>query len=161
MLKGIREGRERTVPDLILIDGGKGHLGRACRVLEQEGFPEVPVISVAKQFELVFTKNSDAPLVLPANSKALQLIQRIRDEAHRFAIFYHRKLHGKRPFRSLLDEIEGVGEKRKKILLRHFESIEALRRARADEIAALPGMNLSVALRIAAHFDAAHRPFRG
>ncbi|HNV85576.1 MAG TPA: excinuclease ABC subunit UvrC [Candidatus Omnitrophota bacterium] len=158
MLNAVREGREQVVPDLIMIDGGKGHYGRARQILDREGYAEIPVISIAKQFELVFTGHSESPLVLPGDSKALHLLQRIRDEAHRFAISYHRKLHGKRVFRSLLDEIEGVGEKRKRRLLRHFESVEALKQAPADEIAALPGMNLSVALKILRRLGAADAP---
>lgn len=150
MLRGIRQGKERSVPDLILIDGGKGHLGRACEVLKKEGFPEVPVISIAKRFESIFTAGSRAPVLLPESSKALHLLKRIRDEAHRFAITYHRELHGKLVTRSELDGVSGIGEKRKKLLLNHFGSVENLRAAEEEEIAALRGMNRSVAARVIA-----------
>lgn len=154
MLRGIKDGREAFLPDLIMIDGGKGHLSAAKKVLEKEGFGDAAVVSIAKRFEHLFTPETNEPVILPTDSKALHLVKRIRDEAHRFAITYHRKLHSQLVSRSVLDAIEGVGPRRKRILLGHFGSLEALRRADPAEVASLPGMNGPLANKIFAYLTA-------
>ncbi len=115
-------------PDLVLIDGGKGHLSCARKELKGVGLDKIPVIALAKRLENIYT-SSGRLLQLPKNSKVLHLLQRIRDEAHRFAISYHRKLRQKGMRASFLDEITGIGPKRKKALLRHFKSVQAIRQA--------------------------------
>ncbi len=151
MLRGIKVGKEAFLPDLIMIDGGKGHLNAAYHVLEKEGFGEVALVAIAKQFEYLYTLDSKDPIVLPEDSKALHLVKRIRDEAHRFHITYQRKLHPQLVSQSILDQIEGVGERRKRILLSHFGSIEKLKEANPEEIASLPAMNAPLALKILAY----------
>ncbi len=148
MIVGIKEGRESALPDLIVIDGGRGHLNKAKEVLEQENCSEVGLISLAKRFEFVYSPKKSGPIVFPAGSSALRLLQKIRDEAHRFAITYHRHLKVKKLTRSILDEIEGVGEKRKKLLLSSFESIDELRETPVDVLAKMEGMNRQTAERV-------------
>lgn len=138
MLTGIKEGRESFVPDVIMIDGGKGHLNAAAKVLDREGFEGTALISLAKRFETVYTRSSlSSPnlirqLPLQRSSSALHLLQKIRDEAHRFAITYHRSLKARGLTRSQLDAIPGIGDKRKRILLEQFDSMEELLRAGID-----------------------------
>ncbi len=151
MLRGIKLGKEAFLPDLIMIDGGKGHLNAAHAILEREGFGEVALVAIAKQFEYLYILESKGPVILPVDSKALHLVKRIRDEAHRFAITYHRKLHAQMVSRSILDQIEGVGPARKKVLLKHFGSIEALKKASPETIAALPSLNLPLSFKILAY----------
>lgn len=134
MLIGIREGREETVPDLILIDGGKGHLNAAKEILIEEKFDDIALLSIAKQFEFLFTPDNPDPVVLPPESPARRLLQRVRDEAHRFAITYHRSLKGKDLTKSILDEIPGIGGKRKRMLLKHFGSIEEIGNAPIERL---------------------------
>ncbi len=151
MLLALKEGRESFIPDLILIDGGKGHLNRAKEVLEREGFQEMELISLAKRFETVYSARWGGEVPIRAGSPALHLLQKVRDEAHRFAITYHRTLKEKEMTRSLLDEIPGIGEKRKRILLEQFDSIEILRRTSAGQLAGLPGMNRPAAETVLDH----------
>lgn len=141
-------------PDLILIDGGLGHLTAAATVFDQNGVGKTPLISIAKQEEEVFTRGDKKPLRLPQNSDALKLLQRIRDEAHRFGITYHRTLRSKRLSGSVLEQIEGLGQKRKRALLRHFGSVEAICEATAEEIASVPGISRSLSEKIRAHLGA-------
>ncbi len=145
MLRGIKEGREDWIPDLIMIDGGKGQLSAAREVLEQEAMTSIKLISIAKRFEWIYTTESKEPIVFPKGSAALHLLMRVRDEAHRFAITYHRSLKRKGIEKSELDLIPGVGDIRKKILLKNFESIEELKRTGITQLAGLPGMNFSSA----------------
>lgn len=134
------------LPDLIVIDGGKGQLSSALEIIRQQaGHMDVPVVGLAKQFELVFTEGEPEPVVLPRHSQALYLIQRIRDEAHRFAITYHRKLRDKRNLVSVLDHIVGIGPKRREALRAHFGTIAKLKAASVEELASAPGMNLPAA----------------
>ena len=134
------------LPDLIVIDGGKGQLSSALEIIRhQAGHMDVPVVGLAKQFELVFTEGEPEPVVLPRHSQALYLIQRIRDEAHRFAITYHRKLRDKRNLVSVLDHIVGIGPKRREALRAHFGTIAKLKAASVEELASAPGMNLPAA----------------
>ena len=132
---------EEELPDLIVIDGGMGQLSSALEIIRGAGHHEVPVVGLAKQFELIFVEGSPEPVELPRHSQALYLIQRIRDEAHRFAITYHRKLRGKRNLVSVLDHIVGIGPKRRKMLWKHFGSLEAIKVASMEELASVPGMN--------------------
>jgi len=145
MITGIREKRETFVPDLIVIDGGKGHLSAACAVLDAEHCEHVPIISLAKKMELVYTPSDPRPVPLAEGGLAHNLLRRIRDEAHRFAITYHRSLRGKEMRSSLLDTIPGIGPTRKKVLLNHFSSINEIQKASIAELAALPGFSETIA----------------
>ena len=152
---------EEELPDLIIIDGGKGQLSSALEIIRHAaGHKDVPVVGLAKQFELVFTEGNSEPVELPRRSQALYLIQRIRDEAHRFAITFHRKLRGKRNLVSVLDHIVGVGPKRRQSLWTHFGTLDKIKAASVDELAAAPGMNRPAAEAIVHFFDA-QRALRG
>jgi excinuclease ABC subunit C len=134
------------LPDLLIVDGGKGQLARAVRVLEKFGLGErVPVASLAKQQEEIFLPGRPESLLLPRQSQGLYLVQRIRDEAHRFAITAHRLRRDKIGIASQLDKIPGVGPARRKALLAHFGSLDAIREASIDEIVQVPGINRKVA----------------
>jgi len=132
-------------PDLILVDGGKGQLNTTLDVLKSIGLEDIPVIGLAKEFEKVFVPEISNPIILPRNSEALHLLQRIRDEAHRFAVAYHKKLRSMELEHSILDEIKGVGEKRKINLLKHFGDIENIKNADINEIAGVEGININLA----------------
>ncbi|MFP6679853.1 MAG: excinuclease ABC subunit UvrC [Dehalococcoidia bacterium] len=133
------------VPDLVLIDGGKGQLSSVLQVMLDLGIEGVPLASLAKQEEEVFIPDSPDPLILPRGSQGLFLVQRIRDEAHRFAITFHRSLRSKAARKSALDLIPGIGPKRKKQLIQQFGSLKGIREAAVDDIAASPGMTLKLA----------------
>ena len=133
-----------NLPDLIVIDGGQGQLNSALEIIRGAGH-RVPVVGLAKQFELIFVEGSSIPVELPRDSQALKLMQRIRDEAHRFAITYHRKLRRARNLKSELDNVAGIGVKRRTELLKHFGSVAKIKSATVDELAAVPGMNKTVA----------------
>ncbi len=139
------EALPEELPDLIIIDGGKGQLSSALEIIRGVGHTKVPVVGLAKQFEYIFTEGESDPVILPRNSQALYLIERIRDEAHRFAITYHRKLRSKRNMVSVLDHIVGIGPKRRKALWTHYGSIEKIKAATAEEMAELEGMNFPAA----------------
>jgi excinuclease ABC subunit C len=138
---------ERAVrlPDLIIVDGGKGQLSAACRELQRLGLHELPIIGLAKEYEEIYRPGRALPLRLPEGSGALQLLQRIRDEAHRFANGYHQLLMKKRVAESILDDCPGVSENRKQALLKHFGSIERLRKASVAEIAEADGISEKLA----------------
>lgn len=127
------------VPDLVIIDGGKGQLGAALDVMRDLGLRDVPVCGLAKQQEEIFVADVSESIMLPRTSEALYLVQRIRDEAHRFAITYHRKVRGKASTQSILDTIPGVGPKRKRALMRKFGSVKNLREASIADIASTVG----------------------
>jgi excinuclease ABC subunit C len=136
----------RLLPDLLLVDGGKGQLGVAQEVLAEFGLTEVvPVVGLAKQHEELFLPGQPGPVLLPPGSQGLFLVQRIRDEAHRFAITFHRQKRGQRAVASELDAVPGIGPARRKALLKHFGSLQAVRQATVEELAAVPGMNLAAA----------------
>ncbi len=135
-------------PDLVLVDGGKGQLGIALKVLEELGIEDIPVAALAKREEELFIPGSEEPVKLPQGSKALSLLQRIRDEAHRFAISYHHKLARKETLSASLEAIPGIGPKRRRALLERFGSLEALRKATVEEIASVPGITPKLALKI-------------
>jgi excinuclease ABC subunit C len=140
------------LPDLVIIDGGKGQLGRAVKVLDGYGLSEkVPVIGLAKQQEEIFFPNKSHSLMLPRHSQGLYLIQRIRDEAHRFAITAHRQRRIKQGLASQLDAIPGIGPTRRKRLLKHFGSIDKIREASLEELAGVPGITHNVAESLKAH----------
>jgi excinuclease ABC subunit C len=122
------------MPDLILIDGGKGHLSAVKDLLSRIGLPEQPVLSIAKQHEIVFSPERPAPYVLPPSSETLQMIRHLRDEAHRFAISYHRRLRRKAALISGLDGIPGLGPKSKQKLLKNMGSFAKIRKASEDEL---------------------------
>jgi excinuclease ABC subunit C len=132
-------------PDLIVIDGGKGQLGMACGVLEKLNLTHIPIIGLAKEFEEVFIPNSSRPIIIPKNNQALHLLQQVRDESHRFAITYHRKLRSKNISASSLDDIAGIGKKRKINLLKEFQTIDNIKNASIEELAKIEGMNQKTA----------------
>ena len=152
MLRGIKDGRETFVPDIIMIDGGKGHLNTAVKVLRTEEMENIEVVAIAKRFEHIFSPKFRDPLPLQADSPAMYLLERVRDEAHRFAITFHRALRGKSLEKSVLDRIPGIGWKRKRILLSAFDSLDNLKRASHEQLEALPGIDRATAGRIAAFF---------
>ncbi|MDR7443179.1 MAG: excinuclease ABC subunit UvrC [Armatimonadota bacterium] len=134
----VRKPKWSVLPDLILVDGGRSQLSAALAILSGLGM-RIPVVALAKREELVYRSDAPEPLRLPQESAALQLLQRVRDEAHRFANAYHRRLRDRRIVYSVLDEIPGIGEKRKRELIRHFGSVRRLREAREEEVAAVVG----------------------
>lgn len=140
------------LPSLVIIDGGKGQLNAAREVMRELGFAPISTFGLAKEHEYLFGEGSPDPIILPRNSESLYLIQRIRDEAHRFAVTYHRNLRGKRSLRSVLDDIPGVGPKRRKALLQHFRSMAALRNASMEQLSEVPGMNTTVAEAVYEYF---------
>ncbi|MCH8831940.1 MAG: excinuclease ABC subunit UvrC [Chloroflexi bacterium] len=133
-------------PDLVLIDGGKGQLSAALEVFLEMGLDNVALASLAKENEWLYVPHTPEPIVLPRNSQALYLVQRIRDEAHRFAITYHRNLRSKSSLKSPLDLVTGIGPKRKRMLLRRFGSVNGIKHASLDEISAVPGLTRSLAI---------------
>jgi excinuclease ABC subunit C len=142
------------LPDLIVIDGGKGQLGRVVKVLEQfDLFGKVPVVGLAKQEEEIFFPHQSQPLILPRHSQGLYLLQRIRDEAHRYGITAHRARRSKQGMASQLDSIPGVGPARRKALLKHFGSMDKIKEASVEELAAVKGMNRGAAESVKAHLE--------
>ncbi|MBI5953223.1 MAG: excinuclease ABC subunit UvrC [Chloroflexi bacterium] len=142
------------LPDLIIIDGGKGQLGRVVKVLEEfDLFDKVPVVGLAKQEEEIFFPHNSQPLILPRHSQGLYLVQRIRDEAHRYGITAHRARRTKQGMASQLDSIPGIGPTRRKALLKHFGSVDKIREASIEELSAVKGMNDIAAESIKAHLE--------
>ena len=137
-----------AMPDLVIVDGGKGQLSAALGVLQELGLTELPVAGLAKRFEELYVAGRREPLVFAPTSQALYLLQRIRDEAHRFAITYHRSLRRKRALTSVFDQVVGIGPARKRALLKRFGSVRAIREASVDEVAATPGVNRELAERL-------------
>ena len=136
------------IPDLILVDGGRGQLNSVIKAMDEIGVTSVPVASLAKEREEVFIPKRAKPIIMPYSSPGLQLLQRIRDEAHRFALGYHHKVRRKQALASALDAVPGIGPQRKRSLLRHFGSVQAIKEASLEELAATSGMNLSLARKI-------------
>lgn len=151
--KSAGAGQWKLLPDLVIVDGGKGQLGVALDVLEEFGLGDrVPVIGLAKREEEIFTARSRDPLWLLRGSQSFYLVQRIRDEAHRFAISYHRNLRSKGQTTTLLDKLPGIGPRRRKALLQYFSGdLNKMRRASLDELRAVPGMNRKAAESIMEH----------
>jgi excinuclease ABC subunit C len=144
----LADGRFGKRPDLVVVDGGKPQLSAAQAVLAELDVVGIPVVGLAKREEELFVTWADEPVVLPAGAPSLYLVKRVRDEAHRFAITYHRELRGKAMTASELDDIDGVGPKRKKTLLKAFGSLKRLREASVDEVAAIPGIPRELAEQI-------------
>ena len=138
-------------PDLVIIDGGKGHLGAALQVFLELGINDIPLSSVAKQNEEIFVPYEKDPIILPKNSQGLFLVQRARDEAHRFAITFHRERRSKKSVKSTLDLVPGIGPKRKRMLIRRFGSIAGIREASLEDVAAVPGMTVTAARAVKDH----------
>ena len=135
-------------PDLIVIDGGKGQLGMACEVLDALNLAHIPIIGLAKEFEEIYIPNSKRPIIIPKNNKALHLLQQVRDESHRFAITYHRKLRSDNISESSLDDIPGIGKKRKINILKEFGTMDKVKNASVEELAKIKGMNEKVATNV-------------
>jgi excinuclease ABC subunit C len=141
------------LPNLVVIDGGKGQLSAAREIMISLGYGYIPTVGLAKENEWLYIEGSSDPLILPRNSQGLCLLQRIRDEAHRFAVTYHRLLRGKRNLSSVLDEIPGVGPKRRKELLKHFGmSLKKMMNASVEEIAEIEGINAGLAHKVWEYF---------
>jgi len=147
----ITRGKFAELPDLLLIDGGKGQLGVAVEVLGELNIEGIDVIGLAKRQEEVFKPGQSQSIRLPVDSDALLLLRRIRDEAHRFAITYHRRLRSRRSLSSVLDEIPGIGPKRKAALMKAFGSVDRLSQASAPDVAGTAGISETLAERILAH----------
>lgn len=145
----LEEGKE--LPELVLVDGGKGQLGAAIAALDELGLGDQPVASLAKREELIFVRGGDQPIALPRDSPVLQLVQRVRDEAHRFAIGFHRKARSARTIRSELDEISGIGPAKRRLLLSRFGSLRGVRGASEAELRAAVGA--AMAAKIRARFE--------
>ena len=152
--EGVEEARRWAMPDLVIVDGGKGQVSAAKEVLDELGLHDLPLAGLAKEREELFLPGRTDPIVLPATSPALYLVQRLRDEAHRFAITYHRGLRARRTVHSAFDDLPGVGPKRKRELLKVFGSIKRVREAPVEQIAAVPGIGAALATRIKATLEA-------
>jgi excinuclease ABC subunit C len=142
------EGTWAVLPDLVLIDGGKGQLNAALSVMQELGATEIPTASLAKENEEIFLPRQAGPVRLPGNSPGRQLLQRVRDESHRFALGYHQKVRKKESFASALDTIPGIGPRRKRALLRKFGSVRAISEASLEELATTKGMSRGLAKKI-------------
>lgn len=136
------------LPDLVILDGGKGQLSAGLAALADAGRLQIPIAALAKEREELFVPNRTDPIVLPRTAQGLYLVQRIRDEAHRFAVTYHQKVRSRRAVRSILDDISGVGPARKRALLRKFGSVRAMQEAPVEELAAVGGVGAALAERI-------------
>jgi excinuclease ABC subunit C len=143
---------QRSLPDLIIVDGGKGQLSSAIEVLNKLQLTNIPIIGLAKRLEEVFLPNQNEPLQLPRTSSGLRLMQQMRDEAHRFAVTFHRSVRSKRIIQTELNQIKGVGETRAKELLETFGSLQGVRAATEEQLAELVGS--SVAKNILQYFRA-------
>ncbi|MDG1990079.1 MAG: excinuclease ABC subunit UvrC, partial [Dehalococcoidia bacterium] len=135
-------------PDLVVIDGGKGQLNAAIEILLETGIKDITICGLAKRNEDIYVADLDEPISLKHGTPGLTLMQRIRDEAHRFAITYHRKLRSKRQIKSILDNIDGIGKFKKELLLKNFSSLEKLKKASKEELAAINGISPSLASKI-------------
>jgi excinuclease ABC subunit C len=138
----------QTTPDLVIVDGGKGQVSAAHDAMRNLGVGQIPLAGLAKRFEELYVKDVSEPIGLDRTSQALYLVQRVRDEAHRFAITYHRGVRSKAGVQSALDTIQGIGPKRKKALLRKFGSVKGIREAGVEEIAATPGFTKALAEKV-------------
>lgn len=139
--KDLINGKFSKMPDLVMVDGAKGQLNAAVSTLKTLGMNDIPVIGLAKELEEVFIEGKNTPLDIPYDSSALHLLQRIRDEAHRFAITYHRSIRNKSSLHSVLEDIPNIGKKRRITLFKHFGSIEAIKAASLEEMEKINGMN--------------------
>ena len=143
---------QKDYPDLLLIDGGKGQLNAALDAVKEQNIEDLQVASLAKRFEEVYLPGRGEPLSIPRTSSSLKLLQRISDEAHRFAVTYHRNLRSKRLEESALDKIPGVGKKRKLDLLAAFGSVEGIKNATLEALSATPNIPSHIAKTVYEHF---------
>jgi excinuclease ABC subunit C len=141
------------LPDLVVVDGGKGQLSSAVAELQRLGLGELPIIGLAKQREEIFRPDQSDPILLPHTRAALKLLQRIRDEAHRWANGYHQLLMKRRIGESLLDDVPGISETRKAAILRKFGSVLRLRKSTPEELATIPGISLRLATEVLAFLE--------
>lgn len=141
-------GAWTVIPDLVLIDGGKGQLNAALEVIRELGIKSISLASLAKENEELFIPEQSQPVVLPRSANGLKLLQRLRDEAHRFAITYFQNVHKKRSFKSALDEVAGIGPQRKKALIKHFGAVHGIRQASIEELIAVKGITRNLAQKI-------------
>jgi excinuclease ABC subunit C len=151
MLVDPETGRPRKfayAPGLVVVDGGPPQVAAAQQALDELGIDDIPVVGLAKRLEEVWRPREEDPVILPRSSEGLYLLQRIRDEAHRFAITHHRSRRSKTMVESLLDDVPGLGEVRRKTLIKHFGSLRKLRAATAEEIAQVPGIGPATAAAI-------------
>ena len=148
---GVAEGW--PTPDLVILDGGKGQLSAGVAALSDAGLLQIPIAALAKEREELFVPGRPEPILLPARSQSLFLVQRIRDEAHRFAVTYHQQLRGRRAIHSVLDDVQGVGPAKKRALLRTFGSVKAMREASPADLAAVAGVGPALAERIKQAID--------
>ena len=137
--------RFAQTPDLVIIDGGRGQLGYAARAMRELGVGDIAVFGLAKQHEWLFEPDGPNPIILDRDSEALKMLQHLRDEAHRFAITFHRQLRSRRNLKSLLDDVPGIGPKRKKTLLRAYPDLQAIQAATVEDLGHLPGMSKAAA----------------
>src|SRR5437870_9832770 len=152
--EGNEEERRWKLPDLVIVDGGKGQVSAAQEILDELGLHDLPLAGLAKEREELFLPGRTDPILLPPTSSALYLVQRIRDEAHRFAIAYHRDLRSRASIRSAFDDLAGVGPKRRQALLRVFGSVKRVREAPVEQIAAVPGIGPALAGKIKENLNA-------
>jgi excinuclease ABC subunit C len=152
--EGSAEERRWAMPDLVLIDGGKPQVSAAKSVLDELGLHDMPLAGLAKEREELVLPDRSDPVLLPTTSQALYLVQRVRDEAHRFAITYHRDLRRKASVRSRFDDLPGIGPRRRGALLRVFGSMKRVREAPVEQIAAVPGIGPALASKIKAGLEA-------
>ena len=141
------------LPDLVLIDGGKGQLNAAHTAVKEAGAGKLAIASLAKENEEIFIPGRQTPIVLPHNSLGLQLLQRVRDESHRFAVAYFTKVHKKKTFTSALDNIPGIGPKRKRALLKQFGTVKGIREASAEALSTMPGLTPELVERLKEHLS--------
>jgi excinuclease ABC subunit C len=146
--KGNSQGTWAIMPDLVLIDGGKGQLSSALEVMREVGMENIPLASLAKENEEIFLPHQPRPIALAKSSLGLKLLQRLRDESHRFAITYFQKVHKRRTFTSALDEIQGIGPKKKKALIKQFGTVQGIRQASIEELTVVSGINGDLARKI-------------
>jgi len=149
-LSAFRQGQSKfsPLPDLLIIDGGRGQLNAALDALRQEEYPDIPVLALAKAEEEVFVPHRDRPIIFAPHTQGRYLLQRVRDEAHRFALAYHQKLRREAQLASRLEECPGIGARRRGALLKHFSNFAALEKATVDEIAAVEGVSPALARRV-------------
>jgi len=152
--EGSAEELRWRLPDLVIIDGGKGQVSAAKKVLDELGLTDLPLAGLAKEREELFLPDRREAIVLPPTSPALYLLQRLRDEAHRFAITFHRDLRARRAVHSAFDDLPGIGPRRRQALLRVFGSVKRVREAPVEQIAAVPGIGPALAARIKAGLEA-------
>ena len=151
--EGSAEEQRWAMPDLVIVDGGRAQVSAAKIVLDELGLHDLPLAGLAKEREELVLPGRAEPVLLPTTSQALYLVQRLRDEAHRFAITYHRKLRARASIRSAFDDLPGVGPRRRAVLLRTFGSVKRIREAPVEQIAALPGIGPTMAARIKAGLE--------